>query len=342
MPLVLPDDVEDMDSWSPDDDDVDDTGCVVLPKDVTETDEESLELGDDIDATGRLLLPDDIDDMDGQPAVSTRREKRRFRKLQHHPGPKREDLPTQSDALCLALCDSSLWPVQPGVLFGDDDVAEIYSPCRVLAHTSTLSLRGELSVDKLTGWDLNTECDRKRLARTLAQRRPRVLVLSPPCTMFSALQATNWFRMQRQSREARWEEAIVHLQLTVFLCTWQHLNQRGFIFEHPATALSWANPLVQDLAQRKGILMCKFHMCAFGLAAQDDSSKFHRKSTYLLTNMPSVYKQFHGKRCPGNHKHIAIQGSAPGGSKRSYWAQHYPQHFCEALAAAIHAYCMEG
>ena len=41
-----------------------------------------------------------------------------------------------------------------------DDVMEVFSPPRILEHTATLGLRGDLSADLATGWDLSLEQDR--------------------------------------------------------------------------------------------------------------------------------------------------------------------------------------
>ena len=335
-------------------------GDIILPDDVDESGDSCLELPMDVhdESDGGsmhdMLLPEDVDSEDdvsdgddiimegGQPLAMGGCSSQ-IRKFPHYLGPKREELPQMCPLLEMELQDPCLWPMQESSsrTWCHDDVAEVYSPRRVLAHTGALSLAGDLSVDLLTGWDLNTESDRRRLASNLAQRQPRVLITSPPCTMFCSLMASNWFRMLRHVREARWAVAIAHLQFTVFLCSWQHACKRGFVFEHPARALSWGNLMVQDILKQPGVFICEFDMCAFHLVAQDDPTKFHRKPTRLLTNIPSVHRRFHGKKCPGNHEHIAIQGSArvPGGVKRSYWAQHYPEQFCEALAGAVQEHC---
>ena len=278
----LPADVDDIMTWEVTND-LDDIPGLVLPSDVDDI--ESVVLPGDVGGVESWVLPDAVDDEicvppdDMEPADVNYRQRRCYRRFPYHPGPTRQELPAWCESLRLALQDPNVWPMeQSGSLNYNDHVAEIYSPRRVLIHTSALSLKGDLSVDKLTGWDLSTDLDRTRLALTLRHRRPQVLILSPPCTMFSCLQATNWFRTPRDKREARWYEAITHLQFSMFLCSWQHTNKRGYICEHPARALSWENTLVQNIVQQGGAI-CKFDMCAFTMVAQDDPTKFHCKTT---------------------------------------------------------------
>ena len=75
------------------------------------------------------------------------------------------------------------------------DVCEVFSPARTAALASKHGLRGGWSLDiahtcSVTGrrWDgLNAE-DKAWCKRMLYRDRPRLLVVSPPCTLFSLLQ----------------------------------------------------------------------------------------------------------------------------------------------------------
>lgn len=261
--------------------------------------------------------------------------KRKRRKFKHIPGPKRQSLPVHP----LDIDCPGLWGVQLGVVNAiADHVAEVYSPRRLLNSTAKLRLRGDLSADLLTGWDLRQEHRRFDLVKEVLARRPHVLMISPPCTMFSQLQASNWFRMDRPKREQQWVEATAHLHFSMFLCYLQAKNGRGFIFEHPRGALSWQNPQVVSLQRRTPTLLCCFDMCRFGLHAFEDNDRFHKKATMLLTNLPEVHQLIHGKMCQKDHQHVAISGGVQG-IARSFWAQHYPTAFCDKLAEAIWTNC---
>ena len=51
----------------------------------------------------------------------------------------------------------------------------------------SLNLKASLRIDVLTGTDLLTMAGRAYLALALLRARPLLLILSPPCTMYSML-----------------------------------------------------------------------------------------------------------------------------------------------------------
>lgn len=75
-----------------------------------------------------------------------------------------------------------------------DHVMEVFSPPRIVAACQALSpdLRGSFSCDLKTGWDFLLEEHQRKFLGILHLKKPAVLVLSPPCTMFSCLQDSNW------------------------------------------------------------------------------------------------------------------------------------------------------
>ena len=90
-----------------------------------------------------------------------------------------------------------------------DDVMEVFSPPRILEHTATLGLRGDLSADLATGWDLSLEWDRANLLTEIVRRRPKIVFLEPPCTWFSRLLSLNWQHMPRHLRGERLATSMV-------------------------------------------------------------------------------------------------------------------------------------
>ena len=71
---------------------------------------------------------------------------------------------------------------------------------RILEHTKKLGLRGELSADLTTGWDLLLPEHKENLVKEIHRRRPNIVYLEPPCTWFSALLNMNWKKMPRHVR----------------------------------------------------------------------------------------------------------------------------------------------
>ena len=117
-------------------------------------------------------------------------------------------------------------------------------------------------------------------------------------------------------------------------------NSRGFIFEHPMTARSWMEPLVQDLLARPGVFTVDFAQCRYGLRSPAGNTL--KKPTKLMSNMPSVLAEFSNKvcTCEGGHRG-RIEGSELG-VRVSTHAQAYPPLMVDALARCCAAHVLGG
>ena len=212
------------------------------------------------------------------------------------------------------------------------DVAEFYSPPRVLCKARSLGLRGQLSLDLLTHWDFRLPSHCALSLQLLKQLNIMVLILSPPCTMFSALQRMwNFKRMAKCLLEQRWSEAMGYLGHAMQCALAQHHGGRFFVFEHPASASSWSQPIVQQVAALHGVHCVVFDQCMTGLRSKVRQAPM-RKRTRLMTNNLAFVRQFSGLMCDGRHEHQLVQGSE-GGVRRSVWAQLYPEPMVDRLAA---------
>ena len=77
------------------------------------------------------------------------------------------------------------------------DVAEVFSPPRVTSQAEKMGLRAGEAMDVSTGWDFNLPADRKRAWDYLEKFKPKLLIGSPMCTMFSKLQnLSKWTSMK--------------------------------------------------------------------------------------------------------------------------------------------------
>ena len=235
----------------------------------------------------------------------------------------------------------ALWDVQlPCRLDGtlQDDLVEIYSPPRMVPLAAQKGLRATLSVDLLTGWNLLDPDVRVALVQEIKRRRPRVLMMSPPCTWFSGLMNLNWSKIKPVVREQAFRDATLHLEFCMLLADLQETQGGGWAFEHPDSAKSWRNKKVEDARQR-GALMARFDQCMFGLVSKVDKTPM-RKRTRFMTNMHELHAVFHRKFCDCSHDHVAVQGSE-GGERRSVWAQRYPPAMCKAAVSAFEAFATE-
>ena len=219
-----------------------------------------------------------------------------------------------------------------------DDVMEVFSPPRILEHTKILGLRGDLSADLATGWDLSLERDRANLLTEIVRRRPKIVFLEPPCTWFSKLLSYNWKHIPRHLREQRLAASMVLFEFSLLIMRIQLLAGRTFVLEHPHGATSWKHPQVQDALRRfPGTDFADFDFCMFGMVSKIQRVPV-KKPTRLMTNCKHIYSRFAGVRCDGSHDHIMCCDSE-GGEKRSKYAQYYPRPFCACVAKCCADFC---
>ena len=91
-------------------------------------------------------------------------------------------------------------------------------------------------------------------------QKPQVLIGSPMCTAFSALQFLNRDRMNPEKWNAMIEKGIRHMKFAIKLYKIQAENCRWLLHEHPNSASSWKLPemvqLMQDLGSRRQLRTC--------------------------------------------------------------------------------------
>ena len=87
-----------------------------------------------------------------------------------------------------------------------NDVSEVYSPPRVTEVAEATGLRAgwalDLTVNKPDGtpWDLSVEANKGEARKLLKAQAPHLLILSPMCAAFSALQSLNYIELKAQSQ----------------------------------------------------------------------------------------------------------------------------------------------
>ena len=98
---------------------------------------------------------------------------------------------------------------------------EVFSNPRIAPHCNELGLLTGPSVDLGTGWDLLLESAQHRLLHMITLLRPLVIMLSPPCTVFSQVQASMENRRKDLAKLARrYEEGKKLWDLLVALRCW--------------------------------------------------------------------------------------------------------------------------
>ena len=300
-------------------------------------------------AAGNIDLPEDVltDELDNLlEDVTTASPKKEDRSLAKKLRKKKKarEFPGPTAATILATVMHERAPDVEAYLGRDlggalqDDVMEVFSPPRILEHTKILGLRGDLSADLATGWDLSLERDRANLLTQIVSRRPKIVFLEPPCTWFSKLLSYNWKHIPRHLREQRLAASMVLFEFSLLIMRIQLLAGRTFVLEHPHGATSWKHPQVQDALRRfPGTDFADFDFCMFSMVSKIQRVPV-KKPTRLMTNCKHIYSHFAGVRCDGSHDH-AMCWDSEGGEKRSKYAQYYPRPFCACVAKCCADFC---
>ena len=212
------------------------------------------------------------------------------------------------------------------------DLAEIYSPPRVVVQAEKMKMAPGFSLDfTVPGpggyiWDFDLMECRQRAKKLLRTTKPYFLVGSPECTPFSTLQNLNMITPEGKAKvmEAR-RRGEVHLKFCCELYAEQMSGGRYFLHEHPLTAASWQVECIKNLMGSPMVLSVKAHMCAFGMTSRDKEGEgFAKKPTRFLTNSVELAKTL-DKQCPGNHRHVQLMEG------RAKAAAIYPQGLCKAV-----------
>ena len=169
----------------------------------------------------------------------------------------------------------------------------------------------------------------------MIKKKPKVLVVTPPCRPFSRLQRISQGKGDIHKKKRKYYEGCVLLQFAMGLCELQMSLDGIFIFEHPRYAEGWNQECVQKIQSLPGVNAIDLDQCCFGL--EDLRSQKHYKiPTKLLTN--SEHAAFLKQRCKGDHQHQHIEGQTRIGDtwvNRSLCAQVYPKKLVETFVTFI-------
>lgn len=121
-------------------------------------------------------------------------------------------------------------------------VTEVYSPPRVTKMAERLKMMPGMALD-LTGtdeegnaWDFNVEEMREKAERIVRERKALLLIGSPMCSAFSALQSINFAKMEKEDVDRVVEYGMRHLEFAMKLYRIQMENGLYFLHEHPNNA----------------------------------------------------------------------------------------------------------
>jgi hypothetical protein len=221
----------------------------------------------------------------------------------------------------LTVCDQSVH---------DQDIMEVFSTPHITATAQKMSLKADYAFDVKLGCDLRSPEARKKVRETIKTKRPKFVVICPPCGPFSVLQRLR--KVRGEAYEKALSEAKELLTFAMEVCTEQHNAGRKFVFEHPWLAESWFQRCVQEVLSLEGVERVRLDQCMYDLR-DVVTRKRHKKSTGIMTNCKQISRRMH-KLCSGDHEHEHIFGSVKtkwGWRRRSELAQRYPQKMVNSI-----------
>ena len=228
--------------------------------------------------------------------------------------------------------------VSSGEDFAADHFAEFFSVPRVVPFVRSLGGQANLSLDIMSrgsfSRDFQDPTDRAFALSLLTAQRPRMIGLTPPCTMFSQLtQRWNLKKLPEEQKRVKMHEAETLFAFAILLARTQHARGGFFFLEQPTGAVSWE--LLQQrldsepMSDIRPTSFVRFDQCRYGLRSPRGTPM--KKSTKFWTNSPAIAEEFRNKTCMCAVPHQRIQG-AEDGHQLSQWAQCFPAPLCAAIA----------
>lgn len=208
------------------------------------------------------------------------------------------------------------------------DIAEMYSPPRVTAEARTFGLKVGEAMDLTTGWDFSLEEHKDMALKYIEENKPKLIIGSPMCTMFSPLQRLTGWTAEKQRR---WREDRRHLQFMAQVYRIQAMQGRWFLHEHPATASSWSLKEITDVLDVEGVSTVLGDQCMYGLKTWGRHGRdvvHARKRTKFMSNSEEIRLEL-SRRCQGLHKHQSLVGGRAEESAR------YPKELCRAICRGL-------
>ena len=185
-------------------------------------------------------------------------------------------------------------------------------------------------MDLRTGFDFSRPSCQKRAWAVLESESPFLVVLSPPCTVWSSLRNLSNHKCDPEVLRKEEEDALTHLELPAKIVRWQHERGGLFILEQPATARSWKQPCLELLYNMDGIILVQTDLCEFVLEVGDVG--LNRKPTGLLMNSFTMAQSLARKCTHESSEHETLV--AHRGVSTSKAHEYMPQ-LCHAILKGL-------
>ena len=83
---------------------------------------------------------------------------------------------------------------------------------------------------------------------------------------------------------------MAHVKFAFDMCLRQYLGGRLLVFEHPASASSWAIAMTKHVMQLEGVHTARFEFCQLGMETVDAAGEKQaaKKRTTVMTNSANL------------------------------------------------------
>ena len=228
------------------------------------------------------------------------------------------------------------------LMLKDMDVAEVYSPPRVVEVTKAMGLRGCWSLGFIIrdengrAWGFNKAEMGNNAVRKVIGDKPGLSIDIPICTFFSQMNYANHMGMSPVEVHQRLDHGRKHLEFCAKLYDMQWREGRHFPHEHPRVASPWQVGCTKKLMERTGVQRVVGDHCMYGLTAKEGERWGPaRKNTDFMTNSLCIAQAL-SQRCPNKRNHQVHEHVKPEGG-RTKAAQVYPPGLCRAICQGFMA-----
>lgn len=99
----------------------------------------------------------------------------------------------------------------------------------------------------------------------LADEKPALIILSPPCAARSRMRNLSDFKRDSQVVADEREATCKHFEFSMKIARWQYRSGRGFLLERPVGTGEVAKKKIQSLLKLPGVMLVGVDMCEHGL-----------------------------------------------------------------------------
>ena len=98
---------------------------------------------------------------------------------------------------------------------------------------------------------------------------------------------------------------MAHVKFALDMCLRQYLGGRLLVFEHPASASSWAIAMTKHVMQVEGVHTALFDFCQLGMETVNAAGEKQaaKKRITVMTNSANLAEVLRQAQCKGLRKH---------------------------------------